>query len=145
MKRCPSCRTLCDPSRDQRCFACGGDLSATPPSPPRPVPEVLSIARRDRKSTSALFTVFAFLGGAGVVYLMILPGIPAGVKFGVGAVLGGAMLLGVWSETTGVSDRTFRVVTKGLAFFGMIIATAVCGAIGLLILLFAACSLRILR
>lgn len=146
LKRCPSCRSLCDATKDAICFACGAALGdASLPGSVR-TPEILRSAQRDRSRISALLILFAFFGGAGVVWTLVLPGIPIEFKVGLGVLLTGCLLLGLWSETRGsLRGSPQRIVLKGFAFFGILVMTAVAAVFGLLLLLIAACSFGALK
>jgi hypothetical protein len=148
LKRCPSCRSLWDAERYSVCFGCGAALGdkAVPVSAPTPAPELLRTTRQDRRSTSAALLVFAIIGGIGLLGGFSLQGIPVEVKFGLGAILVAGLLLGAWSETRrSGTGSAGRIVMKGLALAGLVIGVFCCAIFGLVVLLFAACSLGMMR
>jgi hypothetical protein len=143
LKRCPSCRTLCDAERDVRCFACGGELTKEGPPAKVRVPEVLRISRRDRKSSSALLITFAVFGGFGVFSVVINPTVEIPVRIGLGVLLFAAVVLGALSsQTKGTAiGMVGSSLLKLLAFFGILVSLVV----GLMLLLIAACATGLMR
>jgi hypothetical protein len=143
LKRCPSCRTLCDAERDARCFACGGELSKDGPPARARVPEVLRTSRRDRKSSSALLIIFAVFGGFGVFFVAMSDTAEPLLRFGLGALLLAAVILGVWSSMT--KGGAVGIVSKALLGILALIGLLIVLGIGLLILLFVACAAGLMR
>jgi hypothetical protein len=147
LKRCPSCRTLCDAERDARCFACGGELNkAGPPAQVR-VPDVLRTSGRDRKSSSALLIIFAVFGGLGVFFIVMNSTVDLGARIPLGVILIAAVILGSLSlgSKGGAVETVGRSFLKLFAFFGVLILGGAALLIGLLILLFAACATGLMR
>src|SRR6185295_8011930 len=101
MKRCPSCRTLCDADQDVRCFACGGELSKQGPPAPLRVPEVLKTARTDRRNMSGLLSVFGLFGVIGVFFIAVDSDIDLPIRIGLGLFLLVSVVLGILSLAGG--------------------------------------------
>jgi hypothetical protein len=143
LKRCPSCRTLCDAERDARCFACGGNLSKDGPPAKARVPDVLRTSRKDRKRSSALLITLAVFGGFGVLFMVLNDTVEPALRFGLGALLLAAGILGALSSVTkgGAVGIVSKALLGILALFGLLIVLG----IGLLILLFVACASGLMR
>jgi hypothetical protein len=144
LKRCPSCRTLCDAERDARCFACGGNLSKDGPPVKARVPEVLRTSRRDRKTSSVLHVTFGVLGA---FFVVINPTIEPLLRFILGMLLVAAVILGALSAVMKgtLVEPVARSLLKLFAFFGILILGGAALVIGLLILLFVACASGLMR
>jgi hypothetical protein len=148
LTRCPSCRTLCDPEQDARCFACGGELGKPGPIRPIQVPEVLRAGKRDKTSSSALLAVLAVLGGIGVTAMLLNPEIPLLPKILLGVLLLATAVLGTMSmkeSRTTAAGSVGRSLLKLFAFFGVLIAGTLALGIALVLLLLITCASGILR
>jgi hypothetical protein len=141
LKRCPSCRGICDVERNARCFACGDEIPGQAPALKRKrPPRALRVVVKDKKRSAWLLVTFALLGGLGVLGVIASDADPVlriglGVLFLAGVGLGFRAMLGRETGTLShVALRLFAVV--GMLIFAVI---------GLVLLLWIACAVGALR
>ncbi|MBI3856750.1 MAG: hypothetical protein HY293_13765 [Planctomycetes bacterium] len=132
LKRCPSCRTLCDPGVDVRCFACGGELGKAGSVDPLRNSAVLLETRKDRKRFVLLLLLLAVLDGAGTLSVIVHPTVePVALKVGFGVFLLAALVLGALA-LSGRPGTEAAIVGKALIKLFAFIGILFVGGVGLL-------------
>ncbi len=130
--RCPKCRTLCDAGADPRCFACGASLPADAVHRPSVDHGSGRESIRDLSASRVIFAVVGAMGGLSF-FLNLRGGLGLLIPLGflIVAVIAG-LLLG--------PRAAGQALLYALSGIGVVILILGAVAIGLLILLFIACT-----
>jgi len=145
LKRCPSCRGVCDVERSSRCFSCGAEISgAVPALQGKRPPKVLRLFKKNKNQSTALLATFAIFGGLGVLAVIASDAdrvlrIGLGVLFLTGVVLGFRAMMG--REAGTLSHAVLRL----FAMLGILVLGGTALLVGLLLLLFIACAVGSLK
>ena len=146
LRRCPSCRTLCDAERDLRCFACGAEFGAAA-AVERTHPPVILAARRDTRMANGALFVFALIGGIGVFNVALLPGLDGLGQILLLVVLAASAVVGtacVFRNPGPSHDTAGRVILKVFATLGVAFLALAALLVGLVVLIFVTCTLGIM-
>ena len=146
VSRCAKCRTWVEAEPGANCFACGAALPAVPLAMIAGEPTAAHEVHKDRKPASVMLAAIGVSGLFGLVAMFQNPRLDPTFS---AVVVGGVVVAGlgglVFARTARkVSyDHLGELALHGMAGIGFAVVTIVGLVIGLLVLMFAACSLGI--
>jgi hypothetical protein len=143
LKRCPSCRGVCDVERGGRCFACGAPISPEAPALKRKrPPKAYRIVAKDKKMSTGLLVTFAIVGGLGVLGIIASEKSDPVLRVVLGVPFFAAVVLGFRALLRKDAGTLSQGVLRLFAFFGILIVGGIALVAGLLLLLFIACTFK---
>jgi hypothetical protein len=145
LKRCPSCRGVCDVERSPRCFSCGAEIAGAVPALTRKrPPKVLRLFKKNKSQSTALLITFAVFGGLGVLGVIASDADPV-LRIGLGVLFLTGVVLGIRAMMGREAGTLSHAVLRLFAMAGVLVLGGTALLVGLLLLVSIACAIGIFK